>query len=103
MTPRYGPPDATLAPRYTGVRTFARLPHVTDPDGVDAAVVGVPFDTAASFPPGALLGRALLPRHAVPARGGGGAAGAGAVAARRHARSALRGRRRRRAARLGLR
>jgi agmatinase len=56
MTPRYGPPDATLAPRYTGVRTFARLPHVTEPDGVDAAVVGVPFDTATSFRPGARFG-----------------------------------------------
>jgi agmatinase len=56
MTPRYGPPDASLAPRYTGVRTFARLPHVTDPDGVDAAVVGVPFDTATSFRPGARFG-----------------------------------------------
>ena len=56
MAPRYGPPDASLAPRYTGVRTFARLPHVTDPEGVDAAVVGVPFDTATSFRPGARFG-----------------------------------------------
>lgn len=28
MTPRYGPPDASLAPRSTGIRTFARFPHV---------------------------------------------------------------------------
>src|SRR5918999_1510558 len=56
MAPRYGPPDASRAPRYTGVRTFARLPHVTDPDGVDAAIVGVPFDTATSFRPGARFG-----------------------------------------------
>jgi agmatinase len=56
MSPRYGPPDASKAPRYTGVRTFARLPHVTDPDGVDAAIVGVPFDTATSFRPGARFG-----------------------------------------------
>ena len=56
MAPRYGPPDASLAPRYTGVRTFARLPHVTEPEGVDAAVVGVPFDTATSFRPGARFG-----------------------------------------------
>jgi agmatinase len=60
MTQRYGPPDATLAPRYTGVRTFARLPHVTEPDGVDAAVVGVPFDTATSFRPGARFGPAAV-------------------------------------------
>jgi agmatinase len=52
-TPRYGPPDASLAPRYTGIKTFARCPHVSEPDGVDVAVVGVPFDTATSFRAGA--------------------------------------------------
>ncbi|HYH59072.1 MAG TPA: agmatinase [Thermoleophilaceae bacterium] len=43
-------------PRYTGVRTFARLPHTTELGGVDAAVIGVPFDTATSFRPGARFG-----------------------------------------------
>ncbi len=53
----FEPPDATVAPRYTGVRTFARLPHVALPrDDVDAAVVGVPFDTATSFRSGARFG-----------------------------------------------
>ncbi len=54
--PRYSPPDASRAPRYTGIRTFARLPHVRDPEGVDVAVVGVPFDTATSFRAGARFG-----------------------------------------------
>jgi agmatinase len=55
--PPFQPPDASLAPRYTGVRTFARLPNVALPhDGVDAAVIGVPFDTATSFRPGARFG-----------------------------------------------
>jgi agmatinase len=58
--PRYTPPDASRAPRYTGVRTFARLPHVRDPEGVDIAVVGVPFDTATSFRPGARFGPAAI-------------------------------------------
>jgi agmatinase len=44
------------APRYTGVRTFARCPHVRDLDGVDVAVVGVPFDTGTSFRVGARFG-----------------------------------------------
>lgn len=53
----FGPPDATVAPRYTGVRTFARLPQVELPrDDVDAAVIGVPFDTATSFRSGARFG-----------------------------------------------
>ena len=33
-----------------------RLPVVTDPAGLDAAAVGVPFDTATSFRPGARFG-----------------------------------------------
>ena len=44
------------APRYTGIRTFARLPHVTETAGVDVAVVGAPFDTATSYRPGARFG-----------------------------------------------
>jgi agmatinase len=52
----HGPPDASLAPRYTGVRTFARCPHVRAVEGVDVAAVGVPFDTATSFRPGARFG-----------------------------------------------
>src|SRR5215213_1937997 len=60
MPPRYGPPDASKAPRYAGVRTFARLPQRADPEGVDIAVVGVPFDTATSFRPGARFGPAAI-------------------------------------------
>jgi len=56
MTPRYGPDDATRVPRYSGVRTFARCPHVRDADAVDVAVVGVPFDTATSYRAGARFG-----------------------------------------------
>jgi agmatinase len=54
---RFQPPDPMLAPRYTGVRTFARLPNVEVPhEGVNAAVIGVPFDTATSFRSGARFG-----------------------------------------------
>ncbi len=54
---RFQPPDPMLAPRYTGVRTFARLPNVEVPhEEVDAAVIGVPFDTATSFRSGARFG-----------------------------------------------
>ena len=55
--PRFQPPDASVAPRYTGLRTFARLPHVELPHAdVDVAVIGVPFDTATSFRTGARFG-----------------------------------------------
>ena len=55
--PKYGPADASVVPRFAGVRTFARLPHITVPaPDVDAAIVGVPFDTATSFRAGARFG-----------------------------------------------
>ncbi|CAN5803042.1 agmatinase [soil metagenome] len=54
--PRHKPAGGLYAPRYTGIRTFARCPHVTDLDGVDTAVVGIPFDTATSYRPGARFG-----------------------------------------------
>jgi agmatinase len=50
------PLDAREYPRFAGVRTFMRLPHVTELAGIDAAAVGVPFDTATSFRPGARFG-----------------------------------------------
>lgn len=57
MQPHYGPPDASRAPRYTGIRTFARRPASTD---FANAHVGVPFDTATSFRPGARFGPAWI-------------------------------------------
>lgn len=56
MSPRYGPSDARRAPRYTGVRTFARCPNVRDVAHTDVAFVGVPFDTGTSFRVGARFG-----------------------------------------------
>ena len=54
--PPYRPLDARVYPRFAGVRTFMRLPHVTDLAGVDAAVYGIPFDTAVTYRPGARFG-----------------------------------------------
>jgi agmatinase len=54
--PRYGPPDAQTSPRYSGVKTFARCPLVEEPEGVDVAVIGIPFDTATTNRPGARFG-----------------------------------------------
>jgi agmatinase len=53
---RYRPVDAMEYPRFSGIRTFMRLPHVTDLTGVDFAVVGVPFDTGGTFRVGARFG-----------------------------------------------
>jgi agmatinase len=53
---RYGPADSSRTPRFTGPRTFMRLPHVQTTDGVDVAIVGVPIDDAVSFRSGARFG-----------------------------------------------
>jgi agmatinase len=37
------------APRFTGIGSFMRLPQVSDTTGVDAAIVGIPFDTSVSY------------------------------------------------------
>jgi agmatinase len=50
------PADAFRNPRFSGVRTYMRLPHVTDLADVDVAVLGLPFDTATSFRSGARFG-----------------------------------------------
>src|SRR6478735_7710183 len=54
--PPYKPLDAQIIPRFAGIRTFMRLPHVTDLDGVDAAVYGIPFDTATTYRTGTRFG-----------------------------------------------
>ena len=54
--PPYRPLDAQVIPRFAGIRTFMRAPHVTDLAGVDAASVGIPFDTATSYRTGARFG-----------------------------------------------
>lgn len=52
----YQPTDSFVSPRFTGVRTFMRLPHVQVLTDVDVAVVGIPFDSGVSFRPGARFG-----------------------------------------------
>ena len=54
--PAYGPPDFAGAPRFAGVRTFAHCPHTSELNSVDVAVLGAPFDTGATFRPGARFG-----------------------------------------------
>jgi agmatinase len=56
----YGPPEAFDAPRYTGIRTFARAPHTTDWANADVAVIGVPFDTATSYRTGPRFGPSAI-------------------------------------------
>src|SRR6476646_7350895 len=54
--PHHRPLDARELPRFSGIRTFMRAPHTTDLAGVDAAVYGIPFDTATTYRTGTRFG-----------------------------------------------
>lgn len=60
MQPPYRPVSGLESPRFAGLRTFGRLPHIRDLEGVDVAVVGVPFDTGATFRVGCRFGPAAI-------------------------------------------
>lgn len=53
------PVSAMEYPRFAGVSTFMRLPHIPDAKRLDVALVGVPFDGGVSYRPGPRFG----PRH----------------------------------------
>ncbi|WHY81872.1 agmatinase [Siminovitchia fortis] len=55
----YKPKDSSQSPRFVGNRTFMRLEQVRTTDDIDFAVLGVPFDTAASNRTGQRFG----PQH----------------------------------------
>ena len=60
--------DASVVPRYAGLRTFARLPTLEQAGRADVAILGAPFDggttfrAGARFGPGAIREASLLPR-----------------------------------------
>ncbi len=49
----HGPADSSNTPRYAGTSTFLRLPHTLHLDGVDVAIVGLPFDSGGGLRSGA--------------------------------------------------
>jgi agmatinase len=51
-----GAADPQVQPRYAGWTTFARLPRLEDVAHADVVVVGVPFDSAVTYRPGARFG-----------------------------------------------
>lgn len=50
------PASASSSPRFVNMGTFMRMQRVTDLEGLDFAIVGIPFDTASSFRVGARFG-----------------------------------------------
>src|SRR3954468_22826777 len=54
--PHPRPVDALVYPRFSGIPTFMRLPHVTDPSELDVALIGIPFDGGTTYRPGTRFG-----------------------------------------------
>ena len=53
------PVDALRYPRFAGIPTFMRLPHIPDARRLDVALIGVPYDGGTTYRPGPRFG----PRH----------------------------------------
>jgi agmatinase len=53
------PVDALQNPRFAGIATLFRLPHIADPNQLDVALIGVPYDGGTSYRTGPRMG----PRH----------------------------------------
>jgi agmatinase len=53
------PVDALVYPRFSGIATFMRLPHVSRAEDLDIALIGIPFDSGATYRSGSRFG----PRH----------------------------------------
>jgi agmatinase len=53
------PVNALENPRFAGVSTFMRLPHIPDAKRLDVALIGIPFDGGTSYRSGPRFG----PRH----------------------------------------
>lgn len=53
-------PSATQSPRFSGIRTFMRLPWAANAADADVMIIGIPFDTAASFRTGARFGPSAI-------------------------------------------
>src|SRR5215470_12306353 len=53
------PVDALVYPRFSGIATFMRLPHVPRAADLDIALIGIPYDGGATYRTGPRFG----PRH----------------------------------------
>jgi agmatinase len=53
------PVDALVYPRFSGLATFLRLPHVPRAEELDIALIGIPYDGGATYRSGPRFG----PRH----------------------------------------
>jgi agmatinase len=57
---KYKAKNSLKSPRFAGIKTFMRMENVETTDDIDFAVIGIPFDTCASYRVGTRLGPAAI-------------------------------------------
>ncbi|MDQ0891779.1 agmatinase [Paenibacillus sp. V4I9] len=65
---KYKPDASFKQPRFSGITTFMRLPHVQTLEEIDFLVAGVPFDTGQTFRTGARFGPKAIRESSVLTR-----------------------------------
>lgn len=70
IVPRFEPASGMDVPRFAGIPTFMRLPHVPpeEAEGVEIGIFGVPFDLGTTNRPGARFGPRELRQAAATLR-----------------------------------
>lgn len=61
----YQPLDSKETPKFCGIRTFMRLPHVQTVQDIDFAVIGVPFDGGTTLKTGARFGPSAIRENSI--------------------------------------
>ena len=57
---KYKAKNSLKSPRFSGIKTFMRMENIATVDDVDFVVVGIPYDTCASYRVGTRLGPAAI-------------------------------------------
>ena len=57
---KYGTVNSLKSPRFAGIKTFMRMESARVLEDIDFAVVGIPFDTCATYRAGARFGPASV-------------------------------------------
>ena len=65
----FQPKDPIKSPRFSGIKTFMRLPHIKTTENIDFAIIGVPSDAGASFRTGQREGPSAIRKVSALLRG----------------------------------
>ncbi|MGG1678426.1 agmatinase [Neobacillus sp. NRS-1170] len=65
MSEKFELPNPMTMPRFAGIRSFMRLPYQQEIEKKDYVILGVPFDTSASYRSGARFGPEAIRRSSV--------------------------------------